>query len=93
MNKGAMMYAVIVEDRHTDVEVLLFSRQDDAVTYAQSVIDANSESALCVDSEDTSLTDAELRNAGWLFYGCYSTEGDCVRVQPIIVDEAMNDEA
>lgn len=82
----ATIYVVMVEDRHTDTEVHLFSTPEKAISCAQSVLDENSDSAEYVDPEDARMSDEDLAAAGWLFYGCYSTEGDCVRVLPAEVD-------
>ena len=79
------IYVVMVEDRHTDTEVHLFSTPEKAIAYAQGVLDDNSESAKYVDSEER-MSEEDLRAAGWLFFGLYSPEGDCVWVVPREVD-------
>lgn len=80
------IYVVMIEDWHTDPEAHLFSTPERAIAYAQSVLEDNNEYAAYV--EDARMTDEDLRAAGWLFYGCYSTEGNCVWVLPREVDEA-----
>jgi hypothetical protein len=80
------IYVAIVEDRHTDTEVHLFSTPEKAIAYAHGVLDDNDMSASYVDPDDARMSDKDLAAAGWLFYGCYSTEGDCVWVLPVTVD-------
>lgn len=80
------IYVVMVEDRHTDTEAHLFSTPEKAIAYAQGVLDDNSDSAEYVDPDDARMSDEDLAAAGWLFYGCYSSEGDCVWVTPATVD-------
>ena len=84
----AKIYVVMVEDRHTNTEAHLFSTPENAIAYAHGVLDDNSESAEYVDPEDARMSDEDLAAAGWLFYGCYSTEGDCVWVLPAEMDES-----
>ena len=82
------IYVVMVEDRHADTDAHLFSTPEKAITYAQSVLDENSESAAYLDPDIARMSDERLARAGWLFYGCYSTEGDCVWVLTAEIDES-----
>lgn len=82
----ATIYVVMVNDRHTDTEAHLFSTPEKAIAYAQRVLDDNGGSAEAVSPEDARMSGDDLTVAGWLFYGCYSTEGDCVWVLPADVD-------
>jgi len=65
------IYLVIIEDRHTDVDVIPFLDEKMAVDYAKAAA-----LAYCHDPEDFEEEDIE----GWLYYARYSSEGDCVRV-------------
>lgn len=86
-NNGAgLLYVVIVEDRHCDTTAHLFSTPEKALAYAQRVLDDHADSARLVDPADARMSAADLQAAGWLFYGCYSTHGDCVWVLPAVVD-------
>lgn len=76
------VFVVMVEGRHVDTEAHLFSTPEKAIAYAESVLDENSEAAAYVDPDDARMSDEDLASAGWLFYGCYSTEGDCTWVLP-----------
>lgn len=71
-----MIYIVIIEDRHTDVDVIPYEDPDFAVEWAKrEVRDRNSDP----EDLDEELND-EMIHDGWLYYGCYSTEGDSIRV-------------
>lgn len=76
------IYVVMLKDRHYDANATLFLTPEKAIAYAQNILDENSEKARHVSSDDARMTDEELDQAGWLFYGCYSVEGDCVWVYP-----------
>jgi len=77
-----IIYCVIQNDHHFDVDVRLFLTPDKAIAYAQNILDENSDRAKYVNPDDARMTDEELAKAEWLFYGCYSVEGDCVWVYP-----------
>jgi hypothetical protein len=70
------VFVVLVEDRHCDVEVAVFTDEPDAVEYAISQ----------VPEEDHEVTDFSyvlspgMVAAGWVCYIPYGNEGDCVRV-------------
>lgn len=65
-----MTYVVMIADRHTDPEPVLFAEQDAAIDYARQVAHdrlANGE----VEEEDV---------PGWLYCASWSSEGDSVWV-------------
>ena len=67
------VYTMIIEDRHTDVEVTLFQNKDDAInTATKSVKEWGAKWP----------EDIEERYDvhGWLYHGVYSCEGDSVTV-------------
>lgn len=70
------VYVAIWNDRHSDTAVYAFTEADDAVRWSRDQI-----RALQPDDLDEELTDA-MREAGCLYYGCYSYEGDNIRVVP-----------
>ena len=75
-------YVAIWEDRHADTSVKVFSEQDTAIEWAQSKVrECDRHGEL-----DETITESML-NAGWLYYGCYSCEGDNIRVVECKVDE------
>ena len=80
------IYAVIIDSRYSEPEAHLFSTAEKAINYAQSVMDDNKEDAKYLNPKNACMTDKELTEAGWLFYGCYSIEGDCVWALPLEVD-------
>lgn len=64
------MFIVGIEDRHTDIEVLLFHNKDRAIEYAreQAIEGAR--------GEEIEENDYE----GWIYHATYSLEGDCAWV-------------
>ena len=80
------IYIVMQQDRHTDTKAFVFSTEEKAIAFAQSVIDDNEESQRYVDYEDSFMSVIELKQAGWLFFGQYSVEGDCVCVVKSEID-------
>lgn len=79
--RSESVYVVLWEDRHADIEPYVFADADAAISWAQGKArEFNRHADL-----DETLTDL-MRRAGWLYYGCYSCEGDHLRVVPCIVD-------
>jgi hypothetical protein len=74
------IYIVVQNDRHINIDVRLFSNLNKAIEYAIAIVEKNSENAKYVSEDDAFLTQDELDDAGWLFYRCYSVEGDCIYV-------------
>lgn len=71
------IYIVIVEDRHTDVDVVPFTDISPALVCAESAmlsIVAHPENI-----EWGGLTD-QMRDDGWVWLATYGEESDCVRV-------------
>jgi len=81
------VYVVLIEDRHADVEVHVFRTADAAVAYAEFMWNANIDDDGRLNPDLDMMTPDELQRAGWLFYRCYSVEGDCVRAMPVAVDD------
>lgn len=81
-----IIYCLMIEDTHTDTEARLFSTPEKALEAARSYLADFADCAAHVDPDDATMTDEQLKRAGWLFYACYSTEGDCVWVLPLEVD-------
>ena len=77
------IYIVIIEDRHSDMEVLPFSSADDAVKFAKKTARAYCRHGKVV----AGLNDA-MKKDGWLYYGQYSCENDNVRVLERVLDAA-----
>lgn len=70
------IYVVIQEDHSAGAHVTLFSDADVAVEWAKAQVRDNNSDPEDIDEE---LTDF-MRQAGWLYYGRYSLEGDMFRV-------------
>jgi len=73
------IYLVITEDRHADTEVTPFANEAEATAFAEWVVTANARHPEEMEPEDYKLTDG-MRKDGWLWYCCYSIEGDSVRL-------------
>lgn len=74
-----MMYVILIEDRHCDVEVKLHNDKDGAICRARSLAkDYGSRHP-----EDYEELDLE----GYLFYAIYCCEGDCVSVQEVKISD------
>lgn len=74
------VYIAMVSDRHTEPEARVFSTSEKAIAFASSIIEENRASADKVDPKDAVGLNDIMRAAGWIFYACYSTEGDAVWV-------------
>jgi len=77
------LYAVIINDRHTDVSVHPFTNAEKAISEAKRVA-----KKYCRDEEDYEEHDYG-KDDGWLFYANYSCEVDSVRVTEIEVDKEI----
>lgn len=75
------IFVVILEDRHTDTDAEVFSDSTKAIAYARKQANEYAD-----DGVDETLTDA-MRQAGWIHHGCYSCEGDHVRVMRKTLDK------
>jgi hypothetical protein len=67
------IFVVIIEDRHSDVEVLAYTGRDDAIKMARKT----AKKYCCF--EDSYEEDESAEH----FYATYSCEGDSVRVEEV----------
>lgn len=65
------MFIVVIEDRHTDVEVHLFNDMSEAVKFAYQQATESARG-----DDDVEINDYP----GWVFHCTYSLEGDCAWV-------------
>jgi hypothetical protein len=73
------LYAVIWEDRHTDVSVTVFSDKQRAIDWAvEQVGDERS-------FETEPLTDSMIED-GWVWSATYRTDENHIRVQSVTLD-------
>lgn len=73
------VYVVLIEDRHTDAEIVLFTDREKALAYAR-------ETAMDYARDpETPVEEEEIE--GWELFLCYSCEGDCIRVEAVEVNE------
>ena len=78
------LFVGIIEDRHTDVATEVFSDEDKAVTWARKMAHDSTS-----DLVDESLTKS-MKDAGWVYCGVYSGEGDKVRVVRRMLNNPTN---
>lgn len=74
------LYVVIWEDRHTDVGVYLFSDSSKAIEWAEKQIKKTS------DVIPSNQVEPHQKRYGWIYYFCYSSEGDCISIVEKEVD-------
>ena len=77
------IYVVLHGDHHTDTEVHLFSTSEAAIACAQQIVNDNWQDDSCA---ELCRRTPPMIEAGWLWFGCYSQEGDCGWVLPREVD-------
>jgi len=77
------IYIAIWRDRHSDVGVYPFSQKISAIKWAKDKV---KEMDRFGDLNET-LT-VPMKTCGWLYYGCYSCEGDCI----IVVEKQIDSE-
>lgn len=75
-------FVVIWEDRHSDTTAHIFTCPEKAIDWAMAKARqyGNQHGEL-----DEMVTDA-MRDGGCLYYGCYSCEGDHLRVVECVLD-------
>lgn len=67
------IYVGIIEDRHTDVNVEVFTSSDVAIAWARKL-------AQSFGPVDEPELNKSMVADGWVYYGVYSCEGDSIRV-------------
>ena len=70
------VYIVMIEDRHTDVEVEVYSDETRAIARGKELAQEYAGAG----NEEEYLT-TEMVKSGWLYNATYSCEGDSVSVQ------------
>jgi hypothetical protein len=65
------VYVVVLEDRHIDVQVLVFADQHEAIEQAKN---------LALNGAKSEDRIEELQDESWLYCAYYSSEGDYVTV-------------
>jgi len=72
-----MIYAMVVDDRHSEPQVTLFLKEERALKRAKTL--AQESASEPDDFEEQDLNDSMIQD-GWIYYATYSVEGDCVWV-------------
>ena len=81
------IYIVIWKDRHADTEVYPFSNPEEAIAFAKEKVEENCDYPEDLDEE----LSAPMIADGWIYYGCYSCEGDSIRVVTRELDGEVDD--
>ena len=79
-----MIYIVIWKDRHTDIGVYPFSTKELAIDWAQKQVDTMV-AAYGPPDEEEELNETMIE-AGWVFFYCYTCEGDYISVRECELD-------
>lgn len=79
------MFTLIIEDRHTDVKVKLFSNVNAAIAAAKAEVQESGAFDLSPEQRHDDEIGPDVFS-GALYSYCYSSEGDMVRVMEIEVD-------
>lgn len=74
-----MPYIVMVNDRHHDPYALLYLDQQAAIDCAEGIV-ADAPHPEAVPDDERELSPEQLSENGWVYYRCYSVEGDAVWV-------------
>lgn len=86
-----LAYVVMIEDRHTDVEVELFISKEKAIKRAKTIFNEYKYE----DDEDEDMGETELDfeaiEDGWIYSAIYSSEGDKVSVRECKLNEEVLD--
>lgn len=78
---GRTVWCVLIADRHTGIEPVIFTKKADAMTFALSVVVMYERRGYAVSNYGDAT---EETTRGWL---C-GEEGDYVSVQPVVIDHA-----
>ncbi len=79
------VYVAVWQDRHSDTSVEVFTDREAAMAWASKTANDYSRD----DEEVLNTLNPAMIAAGWIYYGCYSCEGDHIRVSEIEVDEQV----
>lgn len=80
------LYTAIWCDRHTDPTTHLFTDLDKAINWAKKMVREYDRHGYL----NEELSESMIRE-GWLYYGCYSCEGDSIHIKKIKVDDEIKD--
>jgi hypothetical protein len=69
------IWIVVIDDRHTDPEVTVFTDAAAATAFAERQIQNYAHHPELIEPEDRELNKA-MTDAGWIWYCRYSSEGD-----------------
>ena len=84
-----LIYVVMIEDRHTDVDVELFVSEEGAIKRARGIFNEYKNE----EDEDEDIGEIELDSDaiedGWIYSAIYSCEGDSVSVRECELDKNL----
>jgi hypothetical protein len=81
--ENVTIYCVTIEDRHSDIEIQVFSTREKAIEVAQKFFNENRNPDH--DIEEL-IPEPEVAKKGYEFFKTYSVEGDCVWVKALELD-------
>lgn len=80
-----LIYVVMIEDRHVDVEVELFISKERAIERAREIFNEEDRYS---DGKDEKLSPSMIED-GWVYFAIYSCESDSVRVMERKLNENL----
>ena len=80
-----MIYIVIWDDRHADIDIIPFFFKKDAIAYAEKEAAEMLKGAEPGEGVPGELT-GSMKEEGWLYFCCYSCEGDSIRVVEVTLN-------
>ena len=80
MRKPKDVFLVLWHDHHTDVDVTVFAKEEDALALAEQIAEEYRE-YYGYDPAEHEDDEPDGPVEGWLYYATLSTEGDCVYVE------------
>lgn len=85
-----LIYVVMAEDRHVDVDIELFVNKERALKRAKEIFN-ESKYLDWEDDEDIgeNKLDPDVIREGWIYSAIYSTEGDSVSVRERKLDKDL----
>ena len=74
------IYLVTVQDRHVEAFSEAFTTFEQALAWSKDFLRAATKSEIL---EESDMEEEDLKNADWLYYKNYSTEGDYIYVRKV----------
>lgn len=85
MSLDQAIYVVIHKDRHIDTQAYPCSTPEKAIALAEKIV-SEYEPDKDLHEDDATMSPDDLAEAEWIYYRCYSTEGDRVWITKAVLD-------